>query len=138
MRIVELLGGEEAFVGAGATRNAGTGAGAGEGVGAGESAGAGAGEGAGAVGADPKTAAWRCVVGGGKKFVVTGALDGWDNRDEFSKFAEALGGELARSVGKSTDVLVVGGSRVEGARVSSKVKKAESLGIAIVYEAEVF
>lgn len=60
----------------------------------------------------------------GKKFVITGSIDGY-TRDELKDIIELYGGKTAESVSKKTDVVIV------GTDPGSKYDKALSLGIAI-------
>jgi DNA ligase (NAD+) len=61
----------------------------------------------------------------GKTVVITGTLTSM-SRDEASKRIEALGGKVAGSVTKNTDLLIA------GAKAGSKLKKAQELGIEII------
>jgi len=65
----------------------------------------------------------------GKKVVLTGSLENY-TRSEAGALIESLGGELASSVGKSTDLVIA------GAKAGSKLAKAEALGIPVINEAE--
>ena len=74
----------------------------------------------------------RKVEGGvfsGQTFVITGTLPTW-SRDEAKAFIEERGGKVTDSVSKKTDYLVLGESP------GSKLAKAQSLGVAIVDEAQ--
>lgn len=69
-----------------------------------------------------------------KTFVLTGTM--YKSRGEIKKDIEALGGKVTGSVSKNTDYLVIGGyndltGEFEGSK-SSKHKKAEELGVAII------
>jgi DNA ligase (NAD+) len=63
----------------------------------------------------------------GKTFLFTGALEGM-TRDEAKDLVEELGGEVATSVGKGVDYLVVGNDP------GSKYAKAKELGLTIIDE----
>ena len=65
----------------------------------------------------------------GKTFVITGTLPTL-KRDEAKALIQAAGGKVTDSVTKNTDYLVV------GEEAGSKLKKAESLGITCLSEAE--
>jgi len=65
----------------------------------------------------------------GKRVVFTGKLDSY-TRAEAARLVEQAGGQVASSVSRKTDYLVVG--REPG----SKLKKAQELGVAIVTEEE--
>ena len=74
----------------------------------------------------------RKVEGGvfsGQTFVITGTLPNW-SRDEAKVFIEERGGKVTDSVSKKTDYLVLGESP------GSKLAKAQSLGVAILDEAQ--
>lgn len=66
----------------------------------------------------------------GKHFVITGTLESM-SRDDAADRIRSLGGTFQTSVGKDTDYLVAGGKVG-----SSKLKKAESYGTAIIGEQE--
>ncbi len=65
----------------------------------------------------------------GLTFVVTGSLEKY-KREEVEELIETLGGKAATSVSKKTNYLLT------GAEAGSKLKKAESLGVKIIDEAE--
>lgn len=64
----------------------------------------------------------------GKTFVITGALS--QPREEIAAWIEARGGKVSDSVSKKTHYLVAGES------AGSKLSKAQSLGVAVLSEAE--
>uniref|UniRef100_UPI00260D13A2 NAD-dependent DNA ligase LigA n=1 Tax=Pelagibius sp. TaxID=1931238 RepID=UPI00260D13A2 len=78
--------------------------------------------------AAPATAGGTSPVAG-KTVVFTGSLETM-TRSEAKAKAEALGAKVAGSVSKKTDYVVV------GADAGSKAKKAESLGLTMLSEAE--
>lgn len=63
----------------------------------------------------------------GMKIVLTGSMEKY-SRSEAQKLIEERGGELAGSISKSVDLLIV------GANAGSKLEKAEKLGIKIIDE----
>jgi len=65
----------------------------------------------------------------GKTFVVTGTLSKY-TRDEIKSLIEQHGGKASSSVSKKTDYLVA------GEKAGSKKDKAESLGVAVITEAD--
>lgn len=68
----------------------------------------------------------------GKTFVITGSLSLFFNRDEAKERIEALGGKVSGSVSAKTTYLVNNDLN----SISSKNKKAKSLGIPIISEKE--
>ncbi len=76
------------------------------------------------------------VTGGGKcenlVFVITGNVNIFKNRDEFKAYVESQGGKVTGSVSAKTDYLVNNDTE----SLSSKNKKAKSLGIKIISEEE--
>ena len=67
----------------------------------------------------------------GKTVVVTGSLNRM-KRDEFKDFIQINGGRLSSSVGKGTDILVL------GENPGTKLDKARDLGIEIIEEGNFF
>jgi NAD-dependent DNA ligase len=65
----------------------------------------------------------------GKKVVVTGTMKTMDRKEISARLAE-LGATVTDSVSAKTDLLIV------GEKAGSKLEKAESLGIAVMTEAE--
>ena len=65
----------------------------------------------------------------GKKVVLTGTLSEF-SRPEATKLIEELGGEVSTSVSPKTNIVLV------GENAGSKLAKAQSLGIKLMYEAE--
>ena len=61
----------------------------------------------------------------GKNVVITGSIEGY-SRSSAKDMAQKLGANVHSSVGKSTDILIVG----EGG--GGKIKKAEELGVSIM------
>ena len=61
-----------------------------------------------------------------KNVVLTGTLDGV-SRDDASAYIEQLGGKIVSSVSKKTDFVLC------GENAGSKLDKAKSLGIKIIY-----
>lgn len=66
----------------------------------------------------------------GLTFVITGALEGFANRDELKDFIEARGGKVAGAVSERTSYLI----NNDANSASSKNKKAQALGIEIISE----
>ena len=65
----------------------------------------------------------------GKTFVVTGTLPTL-TRNEAKNLIESAGGKVTDSISRNTNYLVV------GEKAGSKLKKAQSLGITCISEAE--
>lgn len=65
----------------------------------------------------------------GQSFVLTGSLSAL-SRSEAGKALEALGGSVKGTISRQVDYVIVGD------KAGSKLKKAESLGIKILYEAD--
>ncbi len=68
----------------------------------------------------------------GLSFVITGSLNHFENRNELKDLIEARGGKVTGSVTKKTDALVTNDTQSG----SSKNKKAQELGVAILSEAQ--
>ncbi len=68
----------------------------------------------------------------GKTFVITGSLEHYENREALKNEIESLGGKVTGSVSKNTDYLI---NNDTGSQ-SSKNKKAKTLGIPIINEAD--
>ena len=68
----------------------------------------------------------------GKTFVVTGEVNQFANRKELQAKIESLGGKVSGSVSSKTDYLI----NNDSTSGSSKNKKAKSLGIPIITEAQ--
>ena len=66
----------------------------------------------------------------GLKFVVTGKLKYYDNREAIVDFIEDEGGTVSESVSKNTDYLICN----DVTSTSSKMKKAKQLGIPVLTE----
>jgi NAD-dependent DNA ligase len=85
--------------------------------------------------AAPKSAAAKPAVAAGdsqfegKKVVVTGTMKTMDRKEISARLVE-LGATVTDSVSAKTDLLIV------GEKAGSKLEKAESLGIAVMTEAE--
>ena len=69
---------------------------------------------------------------GGLTFVITGSLERFANRDEAKEKIESLGGKVSGSVSTKTSYLV----NNDVNSTSGKNKKAQSLGVPIISEAE--
>ena len=67
------------------------------------------------------------MIFNGQKFVLTGTLTNY-TREEASKIIEKLGGQSVSSVSKNTDYVLAGES------AGSKLAKAQSLGVKIIFE----
>ena len=66
------------------------------------------------------------------KFVVTGKLNYFKNRDEIEEYIENRGGEVIGNVSKNTDFLIC--NNIDSA--SAKIKKAQELQIPVISEKE--
>lgn len=66
----------------------------------------------------------------GKTFVITGSLNGYENRDALKALIEKLGGKVAGSVSAKTNYLI----NNDVASNSSKNKKAKELNVPIISE----
>ncbi len=69
----------------------------------------------------------------GLTFVITGSLEGYENRDELKGIIERAGGKVAGSVSSKTSYLI----NNDVSSTSGKNKKAKELGVPIVDEATV-
>lgn len=69
----------------------------------------------------------------GKKFVITGSLSIFKNRDELKQKIEMSGGRVSSSVSNSTDFLINNDRESE----SSKNNKAKTLGVKIISEEDI-
>jgi len=76
-----------------------------------------------------QTASTRSNKLEGLTFVVTGTLEKY-KREEIEELIESMGGKAASSVSKKTSYVLA------GAEAGSKLKKAESLGVKVIDEAE--
>lgn len=76
-----------------------------------------------------QTASTRSNKLEGLTFVVTGTLEKY-KREEVEELIESMGGKAASSVSKKTSYVLA------GAEAGSKLKKAESLGVKVIDEAE--
>lgn len=70
---------------------------------------------------------------GGKKFVITGNVNIFKNRDDLKQKIEISGGQVVSSVSSNTDFLI----NNDRESTSSKNKKAKELGIAIISEKDI-
>ncbi|MDR1687572.1 MAG: NAD-dependent DNA ligase LigA [Clostridiales bacterium] len=68
----------------------------------------------------------------GITFVITGDLEGFENRNELKEFIERLGGKVASSISAKTSFLI----NNNPASPSSKNKKARELGVQVITENE--
>ncbi|EEU03652.1 DNA ligase (NAD+) [Eubacterium saphenum ATCC 49989] len=69
----------------------------------------------------------------GKKFVITGNVNIFKNRDDLKQKIEISGGQVVSSVSSNTDFLI----NNDRESTSSKNKKAKELGIAIISEKDI-
>lgn len=65
-----------------------------------------------------------------KKFVITGSLNHYTNRDELKKIIEENGGKVASSISHKTDYLI----NNDNTSNSSKTRKAKELNIPVITE----
>ena len=70
---------------------------------------------------------------GGKKFVITGNVNIFKNRDDLKQKIEISGGQVVSSVSSNTDFLI----NNDRESTSSKNEKAKELGIAIISEKDI-
>ncbi len=68
----------------------------------------------------------------GKKFVITGKVTQFENRNALKSYIENLGGTVAGSVSKNTDFLI----NNDATSSSSKNKEAQALSVPIITEAD--
>ena len=86
---------------------------------------------------EPKNEMKEAVIGkgiDGLKFVVTGDIEAFPDRDKFKKYIEEHGGKLVGSVSSKTDYLIT--NTPDSGTV--KNKKARELGIKIINEKQFF
>lgn len=67
-----------------------------------------------------------------KKFVISGKLKYFEDREEFVEYIEDLGGSVTGSISSKTDFLICNNPNSK----SSKIQKANELGIQIITELE--
>ncbi len=68
----------------------------------------------------------------GIKFVVTGKLNSFENRDELVEYIESKGGVVSSSVTAKTDYLI----NNDNTSTSTKNKKANELGVSVITETQ--
>ena len=74
----------------------------------------------------------KATILAGKIFVVAGNLNYYANRDALKEVVEEFGGKLTESISKKTTALITN----DPDSGTSKIKKAQELGVEIITEKE--